>query len=153
MVDESAADSPLSRARERRHGLRSAMSAVEHALAAPPSARVDEWVTAVCLELEGLRAAFERHVANAEEHGGLLEEVIDHAPRLVNRVNKLRDDHATLATELAALAHRLDDPLAADTIGVVRDEGIELLAHFAHHRQLGSDLVYEAFNVDIEAAD
>ena len=32
MVDERARDSPLSRARERRHGLRSAMSELERAL-------------------------------------------------------------------------------------------------------------------------
>jgi hypothetical protein len=103
MVDERARASPLSRARERRHGLRSAMSELERALAAPASAG-DEWATAERRQLERLPAAFERHVANAESDGGLFEDVIDHAPRLVRRVDKLHHDHDTVTIELAALA-------------------------------------------------
>lgn len=62
-------------------------------------------------------------------------------------------DHTQLTAELTALAQRLDGPIASDTITVVREAGRKLLAHFAHHRYLGSDLVYEAYNVDIDAAD
>lgn len=152
-MDESARENPLSQARERRHGVRSAMSELERALAAPSSTRVDEWATIVRRQVERLQAAFERHVANAEADGGLFADVIDHAPRLVNRVDKLRRDHDALTAELAALTRWFDGAMATDTIAAVRKEGIELLAHFAHHRYLGSELVHEAFNVDIEAAD
>ena len=37
--------------------------------------------------------------------------------------------------------------METDTLAAVREKGIELLAHFAHHRYLGSERVYEAFNV------
>jgi hypothetical protein len=129
------------------------MSGLERALAAPSSTRVDEWATIVRRQVARLQAALERHVANAEEDGGLFDEVIDHAPRLVNRVDKLRRDHDALTAALASLAQRLDGPMATDTIVAVREEGIEFLGHLVHHRYLGSELVYEAFNVDIEAAD
>lgn len=129
------------------------MSELERALAASPSAGVNGWARVVSVSLEQLRVAFERHVANAEGTGGLFEELIEHAPRLVHRVNRLRDDHATLTTELTALAQRLDGPIVDDTIAAVRDMGSELLAHLGHHRFVGSDLVYEAYNVDIDAAD
>lgn len=152
-MDESPHDRLLGRVRERRHGVRSAMSELEHALAAPSSASVEEWATVVRGALERLGTALQRHVANAEARGGLFQNVIEHAPRLVNRVDKLRRDHDALTTELAALAHQLQGQMVADRIAAVREEGIDLLAHFAHHRYLGSELVYEAFNVDIEAAD
>ncbi|HET6954228.1 MAG TPA: hypothetical protein VFI47_27940 [Acidimicrobiales bacterium] len=129
------------------------MSELERALAAPSSTRVNEWATIVRRQVARLKTAFERHVANAEADGGLFEDVIDHEPRLVNRVERLRRDHGALTTELAALAQRLNGAMATDTVATVREKGIELPAHFAHHRYLGSELVYEAFNVDIEAAD
>lgn len=153
MLNESPHETVLSRTRERRQGMRSAMSGLERALAAPSSARVQEWAIVVRRQLERLGAALERHVANADADGGLFADVIEHAPRLVNHIERLRRDHDALATELAALAERLDGPIVADGIAAVREQGIDLLAHFAHHRYLGSELVYEAFNVDIEAAD
>jgi hypothetical protein len=152
-MDESSSERPLERARGYRHGVRSAMSELEHVLAAPQTTGVDEWVAAVAGRLERLRGAFERHVANAEGEGGLFEEVAQEVPRLIPRIDKLRADHVRLTAELTALARQLDGPPAAAAVADVRRAGIDLLAHLAHHRYRGSDLVYEAYNVDIEAAD
>ena len=39
------------------------------------------------------------------------------------------------------------------TVSVVREQVGGLLIDLVRHRQLGSDLVYDAYNVDIEGSD
>jgi len=56
------------------------------------------------------------------------------------------------------LRYRMDKALAGldgDSVEIpkVRERVVEVLAGIVRHRHLGADLVYEAFSVDIEAAD
>jgi hypothetical protein len=101
--------------------------------------------------LEDLSAALDQHVAITEGEDGLLVDIIQVDPRLARRVELAQQDHRRLRQEL-------DEALAAvptDDAGVagVRDQVVVILSGLVRHRQAGADMVYEAYNVDIEAGD
>ena len=141
----------LSQARENRAGLREAIGNVERALAAPAGNRYEPWGKELAHELDELGEALERHIAATEAPGGLLDDIVHEEPRLAHKAWLVREDHG-------ALRHRLDEaraalPLGEDDVGLARDRVVELLEAIVRHRHMGSDLVYEAFNVDMEAGD
>jgi hypothetical protein len=136
----------LEQARERRASLRLAMREVESALSAPAPGREDTWRGDIGARLGALGNALEAHVVATEADDGLLAEIMTAAPRLARRVERARTDHARLRAELIAI------DLGAD-VSAVRDQVGALLIDLVRHRQLGADLVYDAYNVDIEGAD
>ena len=141
----------LNEVREHRVGLRDAIGDVERALAAPAGERYEQWGKELAHELDELAEALERHIAVTEAPGGLLDEILHQEPRLARRVNIVRDDHQVIRDRLAAARAAL--PHDADGVGEARDRTVALLESVVRHRHLGSDLVYDAFNVDLEAAD
>ena len=70
------------------------------------------------------------------------------APRLDHLCHRLTQDHATIVTELASATAALDRGVAE-----AREAVLSLLAHVARHRQLGADLIYEAYAVDLGGSD
>jgi hypothetical protein len=134
MEDADPAQSEaVSAAKRRRVELKQAMSDVEVAAAAPaPDAN---WGNALLESLEQLNAALEQHAEEVESAGGLLDEIVDVAPRLHKRVMQQRQEHVVL----------IDQTLA----GEVRAEVLDALIAIARHRQHGSDLVYDAYMIDI----
>jgi hypothetical protein len=141
---------PLSRARERRAGMRAAIGSVEASIAAPSPGREDQWRQDVGRDLQVLSDALERHIAETEAPDGLLAEIVQSAPRLAPRVNKTKADHEALRGELAETCA---SAAAGVDVATLRDRVVDVLVHLVRHRQLGSDLVYEAYMVDIDAAD
>src|SRR5262245_39299957 len=79
--------------RLRREGLRSAMSSLERALAAPAPSRVDEWRIGVSEALGSLHEVWTRHIVETEAPGAFLDELIGEAPRLSTPVAHLRREH------------------------------------------------------------
>lgn len=142
---------PLDQVRERRAGLRAAIGRVERSLASPAAGRAEVWAKELASELQDLAASLEQHIRANEAPDGLLADVVDHAPRLAHRTDQLRDDHARLRAAASAVLDDLGAPEVSVT--AVRDQVVELLEGLVRHRHLGADLVYEAYNVDIEAAD
>lgn len=141
----------LSKAREHRAGLRDACGAVERALAGPAGERYEQWGKELAHELDELGDALERHISTTEATGGLLDDILHEEPRLAKRVQAVRDDHVALQRrlELARKAIPTDEAGVRDA----RDRCVELLEAIVRHRHLGSDLVYDAYNVDMEAGD
>jgi hypothetical protein len=137
----------LARAQARRHGLRGAMIDSEKAVAGP-SAR-QGWLGEVEACLAELRQALDEHIVEVEGPDGLLAEIMESAPRLASKVEILRQEHGQLVTALtrAQEISRAYDPLR------LRRAVTRLLGRLTLHRQRGSDLVFEAFNVDIGVAD
>jgi hypothetical protein len=143
----------LDDARSSRVGLRNAVGLVERSLAAPASGRADAWAKDLAAELELLGIAIEQHIALTEAPDGLLEDIVRQEPRLAKRVERTRADHVTLRETLArTLAGVPKDGKDVDVIHA-RDLVVELLTGVVRHRHLGADLVYEAYNVDMEAGD
>jgi hypothetical protein len=143
----------LNEARTSRLGLRNAVGLVERSLAAPASGRSDAWAKDLAAELENLGTAIEQHIALTEAPDGLLEDIVRLEPRLAKRVERTRADHVTLRETLArTLAAVPKDGKDVD-VHHARDLVVELLTGVVRHRHLGADLVYEAYNVDMEAGD
>jgi hypothetical protein len=140
----------LGEIRQRRAALVGACSAFEGALAAPvASAR---WPEGLGNALVALLATFDEHVAVAERPGGTIEQLRERAPRLSDRVDRLVDEHVTITADAGRLMDRLDHLPAertADENAAIREQALELLTAIVRHRQLGADLLYEAYDVDV----
>lgn len=139
-------------ARENRAGLRAAMGEVERSLASPATGRVQAWTKTLGQDLDRLGAALENHITASEAPGGMLDDIVQAAPRLAHRVERARREHTELRYRLEAAVRALPGDADGDT-HAAHEQVVEVLAGIVRHRHLGADLVYEAFNVDIEAAD
>jgi hypothetical protein len=139
--------SHLEDARRGRAGMGTAVAQVEQALAA--SGASETWAAAVGAGLDQLEHALSAHVERTEAPDGLLQEILHEAPQLASRVQRARDEHATLRALLSEAHAAADDRAVID----LRERTGELLAALARHRDLGTEMVYDAFNVDLEAAD
>jgi hypothetical protein len=138
---QETSTSALHAAEQQRLSLRRAIAGLEDALAAP-----SPWPEPLTGALEQLRDVWAVHVEVTEGPGGLYEEILEHAPRLANRVNRLRREHLKLADGIrAGIA---DVHAAADPEGL-RDRMVRLFADLTRHRKRGLDLTYEAYDVDI----
>ncbi len=133
---------------ERRVELKSTMSAVEVVAAGPSGA--PGWRDRLTAALIALSEALDTHVEEVERPDGLLGELTEAAPRLVNRIDRLRDEHPPLQEQMATLIDRARaQGSAATPPDELRVEILEALVAIARHRQRGADLVYEVHNVDI----
>ncbi len=137
--------------RERRAGLRAAVGRVEGTLATPARGRAEQWAKDLGAELEDLAVSLDLHIATTEAADGLLADIIETAPRLAHRVERVRHDHETLRHHLEAARAAL--PHDDDGVQEARDRAVDLLTAIVRHRHLGAELVYDAYNVDLEAAD
>lgn len=140
----------LGKVRERREALLGAAASVEAALAAPASD--PRWRDRLGERLATLHATLDEHVTAAEADDGILAQVRDEAPRLSNQVDRLAAEHGTITDATERLIDRLEgaptDQVAGEAESV-REQAVELLAAIVRHRQLGADLLYEAYNVDV----
>lgn len=141
---EHARSDAIRAAQRRRVELKQALSEVEVAAAAP--AGDARWSGALVESLEQLKSAIEQHAEEVEGSGGLLDEIVVVAPRLHKRVAQLRLEHALLIGKtLAAITTTRTSHDAAE----IRADVLDALVALARHRQDGSDLVYEAYSIDI----
>jgi hypothetical protein len=147
----TAADD-FDRVRIRREALRSAGERLATALAAPMPGRVDLWWAGVVPAAAELAESFADHVAETESPDGLFEEVIEAAPRLSNSIDHLVAEHREIEIALARIT-QAEAPSTPEAISVHRETALEVLAMLTRHRFLGADLLFEAYNVDIGAAD
>jgi len=133
--------------RQHRAELRESMSALEDALAAPTIAGRARWVQRVQVALVELSGDFRSHVDITEGPDGLYRDLLTTSPRLSDAVAGLTREHALITGQLDDLLSRVATP-DVDVDGV-RDLGTVLLGRLVRHRQRGSDLVFEAYEVDI----
>jgi hypothetical protein len=135
--------------RRRRAELRESMSALELALASPAPEGQARWAERVHVALVELAADFREHIDFTEGREGLYGDLIQAAPRLSGGVARLTREHGLIRGLLDDLLEYVSTPGANHGVDNVRDLGTELLGTLLRHRQRGSDLVYEAFQVDI----
>jgi len=142
-------------ARRRRVDLWQAVLAVEGAISGAAVGRVGQWTARVVETLHRLREAIDEHVQVTEQPGGLHDDVMRVAPNLAARIQRLRDEHVHLRNAVPAVLARLrraaaEDPWLPDG---ARDDVQRVLGKVVKHRQLGADLVWDAFAVDIGGSD
>lgn len=134
--------------RSRRADLHGILVDLEQAASAPAPGREDAWAAQVRAALDRLAPAFGEHISATEGPDGLFDQVRRRSPRLDGHCRRLAAEHGTITMELMAVAESLNKgPEAA------RAALLDLLNHFLRHRQGGSDLVYEAYGVDIGGSE
>jgi len=141
----------LAETARRRADLRDALVDVEQAISRPAVGREPEWTKGVVLRLEGLAHAIEEHVEITERPEGLYDEISTKAPHLATKIDRLREEHPVLRERTQALLTKLQTTAIGPTwpLDEARDDLQRLLGQIVRHRQLGSDLVWEAYNLDI----
>ncbi len=134
----------LKDAAERRIELKQALSQVETAAASPSGE--PGWRDNLIEQLEDLRCSLHEHVEEVEADDGLLAELTEIAPRLVNQIAHVRDEHPGLCDQVEDTIGRASDGVAVPELRV---DVLKTLTAIASHRQKGADLVYEGYEVDI----
>ena len=141
----------LQAARVQREALHQALVGLEDALSTPigDAAR---WRLRVAMAMEHAASRVDEHIFHTEAPGGLLQRVVEEAPRLSCRADRLRADHVDLrreAVRLQGALAQIDDGEVKDRGIPIRNDALDFLGQLARHRQRGADLVYEAYQVDI----
>lgn len=136
----------LERVRAHRGEMGEAMRALDEALALPAGLG-SLWRRRVRAALTELAHDLRTHVDLTEAPGGLYADLRTTAPRLSLRVDSQLADHGHYLAEVDRLLAERDD--GVEDVEAHRESLNLLLAHLARHRQRGSDLVYEAYVIDI----
>ncbi len=138
-----------SEVRARREDLRQALVELEDVLSRP-SGDHEAWNEHVRDGVERMHTTLQHHVRETESEGGMLAQLEEDAPWLEGRVDQLRREHDQL---LAATDALLEHCRVAHDAEDIREETLELLRAISRHRHQGTDLLYDAYMVDISAAD
>ena len=139
-------------ARSRRERLHHVMTALEETLASPARARFRPWREQLVDALHEVHDALRDHVAETEADDGLFVRTLGDAPRLAHAVEHLRRQHVEISTQTDELTQRVKQA-GEDDVDSLRQLGTNLLVLLARHRQLGADLLYEAYFVDVGVGD
>ena len=141
----------LAETARRRADLHHALVAVEVAISSPAVGRESDWTKGVVLRLEDLGRAIDEHIEVTERPEGLYDEIASKAPRLSMKIGRLREEHPVLRDGTSELVDRLQMHGIGEAWSVdeARDDLQRLLGKIVRHRQLGADLVWEAYNLDI----
>jgi hypothetical protein len=141
----------LAETARRRADLHDALVDVEQAISRPAVGREPEWTKGVVLRLEGLAHAIQEHVEITERPEGLYDEISTQAPHLATKIDRLREEHPVLRDRTQVLLTKLQTTAIGPAwpLDEARDDLQRLLGQIVRHRQLGSDLVWEAYNLDI----
>ncbi len=139
----------LDRVRAHRSELGDSMAALDAAIALPMGLG-PLWRRRVRAALTELSHDLRDHVALTEDEQGLYADIRATSPRLSHGVDMQVRDHRWFLTEVDRLLAERDEGLADDeALASHREAATTLLGRLARHRQRGSDLVYEAYAVDI----
>jgi hypothetical protein len=135
-------------ARSRRERLLRALIELEEALTAP--ANLEGSLPRVRAAVASMRETVLDHVAESEAPDGLLAQISDVSPWLGPRVARLRDEHDDLVASADSLVDAAATATEADDIA---EAAWALLDRVSRHRRQGADLLYDAYALDVSAAD
>ena len=139
----------LEQVRRQRAELGESMAALEAALTLPAGAGA-VWRRRVRAALTELAHDLRDHAALTEVEGGLYADIGVTAPRLTYGVEVQLSEHTEALAEVERLLAERDEGIRGDeAVEAHRDACIRLLGRLVRHRQRTSDLIYEAYAVDI----
>lgn len=140
----------LMSAREIRKAMLAATGRVEEAAQSPVGAGT--WREEVLVALQDLDRAFAAHLASADSDGGLIDQMMEDAPRLSTPADMLRAEHPVIEAQIKTLIEAVNEahvPTTHAEAEAIRELVLQLLVAVSRHRQHGSDLVWQAYAVDI----
>lgn len=138
---------PFAGVARQRSQLSQAMHQVELAAAAPAARK--SWVVDLQHGLRQLEIAFNHHIVEVQSPHGLLDQIVEQAPRLQRTVAVTRDDHATIAGSIGSVLDMVSGDDASIERDEIRDAVMVVLMALSRHRQKGADLIYDAYDIDI----
>ena len=157
--DDRSADEPararraLAEVEIRRDDLYTAVLGLERAMATASGDDVPAWAARAEVAALALRATWRRHVTGTEAATGIFATVADESPRSIPAAERLRAEHPGLGHQIDALVEALAGTRDRAAVAGVREQALDLLRALLAHRHRGAELVYDAFQVDIEAGD
>lgn len=146
-AQRAAFEAYLARVQAQRAELREAAAAVDDALARPLGTAL--WRERVHTALVELEHDFRDHVELTEGEGGLFETVLAEDTRLAPAVARQREEHDELRGRIAASVAALEAVAPPFDLPAFREDLTALVGDLVRHRQRVSDLIYEAFSVDL----
>ena len=139
----------LGKVQSQRAELGESMAALQGALD-HPAGLGSTWRGRVRAALTELAHDLRDHVELTEAPGGFYDDILTKAPRLSHRVEEQKAEHAALLAEVERLLDERDEGMpGADAVAAHREAATRLLGQLVRHRQRGSDLTYEAYEVDL----
>ncbi len=148
--------SPAATSRADRDTSLGALHALEEALAGAAPGRHGLWLQRVTTALDTLDTALNTQGATDSETTSLLSEIARTEPRLVPRIERLRQEYNDIRVALHSLRNQIspigDQPADID-VADIRDRLSGIARRYRRHRSREADLVYEAINVDLGAGD
>jgi len=139
----------LERVRAQRAELGESMAALDAALDLPVGLGTT-WRGRVRAALTELAHDLRDHVELTEAPGGLYDDILAKAPRLSRKVDEQKAEHAALLVEVERLLQERDDGMPdAEAVAAHREAATKMVGMLIRHRQRGSDLTYQAYQVDI----
>jgi hypothetical protein len=149
--DEQELTPTLEETARRRADLHAALVEVEQAISSPAVAREADWAKEVVRHLEELGRTIAEHIEVTERPEGLYDEITHRAPRLSTKIERLREEHPAMRDGTIEAISKLQTLGIGDAwpLEDARDDLQRLLGRIVRHRQLGADLVWEAYNLDI----
>jgi hypothetical protein len=145
----------LAEAVRRRSDLHHSLVDAEVAISSAAAGREEAWAKGVVEKLTALRESIEEHIEGTERPGGLYDEILGKAPRLSGAIERLKAEHPVMrdATSEVMSKLRTTGVGPAWPLEEARDDIQRMLGQIVKHRQLGADLVWEAYNLDIGGVD
>lgn len=143
MTDQSA----IQMARRKRKALHETMIEFEAVLTLPRGA--PSWVEDLARHLRALELALDDHIREVESDQGIIAQILQDVPRLASHAEDLYADHRRLTIEFVEVGDLIRSFDSDGDVDALREAALELIQQLSRHRQRGSDLVYEAYCLDI----
>lgn len=131
----------------RRQDLYDEMRRLESSVARPSG--LADWRIEIEASLASLEESLASHVHQVESENGLFAEILEKSPHLAANIEALTEEHE----ELMTACHQALSMAADWSPPTLRRKVNVLLVRLAVHRQFGAELLFDAYNVDIPAAD
>lgn len=140
---------PIAGAARHRAALVQAMQRVERVAARASGS--PEWNETLTSNVKEMESALHGHIDEVEGPSGLLDEIVDKAPRLQRASEETKAHHRVLSEMVTKLLDMLSSAGESGTppVSEIRAAIVDLLNELTRHRQKGADLIYEAYDVDI----
>jgi hypothetical protein len=156
MSDQDGLEQPemtptLAETARRRADLHHALVELEQTISRPAVGRETDWAKTVLRRLQDLAHTLDEHIEVTERPNGLYAEISAKSPRLASKMQLLRDEHPEIRDATNRLITRVEETPIGDAwpLSEARNDLQRLLGRLSRHRQLGADLVWEAYNLDI----
>jgi hypothetical protein len=136
-------------ARVERSRMLDVMRQLEDGLAAASTTRERRWVERVYDALLELQDVLKETRQSAHADGSLLDRLVDEYPRLHGRAQRLRAEYDKLQQLIQTLVQSID----SDNVDTVRQQLGSLLTKLRTVQAQETELIFEAFHVDIGVGD